>query len=907
MKDRGAFLSKVHKKVFPWGLTGVEAKRLFKAWLATTICFILTLIRPLNAKLGTASYVIAIAALNHHPGRRLGGMFEAVVLGLIGTGFGVAFCVFGHFVTNEIAAYSGMKNGLACLAILEIIMLTIHAFIRSYSPRLFNMVFMFFTVSHFGFLSSLNTPYGAVASSFAYPILLGIAICFIINLLVFPEFGSTYLGTSIVDALNQMHTHVNTTVLFFTGSHENLDESSFKALKMDNIIAQKASLRSNLINSKAVLTESLFEISFSIMSPQELKNCLKIMTNITVPLNALVGACELEYSLLGESHIKPRRENSRSTPYAGHNSNEQQEKDTNEDEANPPSSRAASFIESVKPTREIEHADEKIFLQFLSGIRQPILKLSDAISQSFNIIKLSVAYSYDVPEKKIEILTTDRNTTPSVSLESIDNILKTMAEAITLYDVTVPASLEKITLTEKSALAAEDEILMPREEFFLISSFLLNFREFSNSIVNLLNDTRILLETRKHREERGLSGRRVWFSGFSSRKVFKKYLITGSAEPKETDVRSFTGLKRDGEEGSRKVSDEREKTNRKVDSREYDTKDTDGSKNHKRDYIADLIEYPHRYKIHLRYTLKFVLLLMAVSFPAFSPEMRTWYTNIRGTWVGFIAAMAMESSIGGTFKFFLARSVGVVLGSGWSYLSYVAGNYDRNRYAMSVVFAIGVLPAYYFVLKSPYPKAGFIYIISANMVALSTANPSVPGTILENFAKRCLAMFIGGAAALLVQITLYPIKARTELVRNITRAIQYCNYLEGYVSIGIEKAEVNDLTETHQHAYDMINIYSKQAKQVLGNAEIYLGLTNREPRLKGSFSNFEKVYAEIIFVLRQVIEKFQNISFLRSQYGTAVVDELNVSLLLLLLVFFLSLLMNYRNMYIFIDGSSMEH
>lgn len=856
MKNKRDIWTQVHKFVFPFGLNGVGAKRLLKGWLATTICFIMCLIKPVATVLGSSSYIIAIAALNHHPARRLGGMIEAVVMGLIGTGVGIAFMVFGHFTTNEIAAYSGMRNALAYLAILEIIMLTVHAFIRSYSPRLFNMVFMFFTVVHFGFLSPLSTPYGDLARNFGYPILLGIGICFVINLSIFPEFGSTYLGTSVVKALNEMHTHTNSTVLFFTGSHQGVDQSSTELLTMNNIMTQKAKLRSSLANCKEILTESLFEISVSVMSPQELKKCLKVINNSIVPLNALVGACELEYSLLGESHIYREPE---TTTHTGNN--------LGETEA---SSRPTSFIESIKPTKEIDHADAKVFLEFLRGIKEPILKLSDAISQSFNIVKLSVAYAYDVPEKKVQILSSEPNKMPGLTLESIDNVLQTVAEAITLYDVTVPASLEKITLTDKQALAFGDEVLMPREEFFLISSFLLNFREFSNSMVSMLNETRMIIDIRKRRETKPLKGRSIWFSGFSSRKVFKKYLITGSAEPKETDVRSVTGVKGQDQE-------QQQQNNEGVvyDARPLSKKAKRGIRWRKA--LANFIEYPHRFRHHLRFTLKFVILLMAVTFPAFDPDMRQWYVNIRGTWVGFIAAMAMESSVGGTFKFFLARSVGVVLGSSWSYACYVAGDWGNNRYVVAVMFGIGALPVYYTFLQSNYPKAAMICLISANMVALSTINPSVPGTILENYAKRCLAMFIGGSAALLVQITIYPIKARVELVKNITQAIQYCEYLEGCISQGIEKADVDDIPGFYQRAYDRINYYSRKAKKALINADIYLELTHREPRLKGSFQDLQKVYAEINFVLRQMIEKFQNISFLRSQYGTAVVDELNVS------------------------------
>ena len=53
-------------------------------------------------------------------------------------------------------------------------------------------------------------------------------------------------------------------------------------------------------------------------------------------------------------------------------------------------------------------------------------------------------------------------------------------------------------------------------------------------------------------------------------------------------------------------------------------------------------------------------------------------------------------------------------------------------------------------------------------------------------------------------------------------------------------------------------------------------LATKEPRLKGSFSELNKTYSEIIFVLQQIIDKLHNVAFLRRQYGSSL-SYLNVS------------------------------
>lgn len=864
------------KIIVPYGLSSVMARRLFKGVLSTMICFSLVCIDATNQVLGPASYIIVIIAVISHPARRFGAMLEVVLLVLIGGAIGLAYLALGHFLALKIYDYSGLQNALAFLAVFEIIMLFAHGFIRSIAPRLFQLAFILFLVVHFGFLSSLNVSVPAIVKEYAYPILFGVAICLVVNLLVMPEFGSTHLGSTVVEGMNKVHLHINTTVLFFLGHHDNDEQGIVESLRMEGLLAQKSSVRTALATCKGVLVESIFEISYSFMSPQELKPLVKKLNDTTISTNSLVGACELEYALLGETHL------ARSTSDSSSSAKRKYTEDTNTEDDYENSDidihEPKSLVDSVRPKREIEFGDKELLLQFLVTVRNPVLQLQESISESLNAVNLVIAQAYDVPESNVQLLQVLKNSKEQSDGEtprSLDDMFASLKEQISQYDATVANSLARINLGSEKGRLLFGNALMPRDEFFLLSSFLLNLREFARYTLEFINFAKEIKETRKKREESGFFGRRVWFSGFSSRKVFKKYLSTGGTEVKESGIAST----RDHEQEERSSMDKKRdlKGEKATDPDElnqmaHPSTVSDNGANW-RSIVADIIEFPSRYKSHVRYAFKFTLLLMLVSFPAFSPSMQQWYLDIRGTWVGFNAAVSFESSIGGTIKFFIARTIGLVLGSAWGYASYEAGH-GTNRYVIAVMIGIGIVAGFYVLLASPYPKAGFVNVVSANIVVLSTIRPSVPGTILENFAKRCLSMLVGGVAAFLVQVSLYPVKARVELKMQVIKAVQNCQRLVWASSKGIDGRSNLD-REAHSISHQQMKIHWRRAKKALVAAEANRIETKQEPRIKGSFEKSDKIYKEIIFVLHQITDKFQNIAFLRNEYGSAIMEDLN--------------------------------
>lgn len=884
--------------LLPYGLSRIQALRIGKSWLSTLICFTLAMIDPVADKLGSAIFLIALVSVNAHPGRRVGAELETCILGIGGTVFGLAYTILCLYISQRISAVGTESQALAFLAAMETIMLFFHGFIRSYSPRMFQFVFFFFIVSHFNFLTSYGHPLSLVALSYAAPIFLGYSICLFINIIIFPEFSSTYIGTIVVSTIDDIHTHTNASVGFFIDGKQThsdndggCDNKDTSTNTLASLQARRKVIRGKLSNSATALTESTFELSYAYMAPSEIEPIIDNLTVAATILNAIVGSCELEYCLLGDigRHSKSNDEDSKTNKtkeknasFQGHNNKNNVSTDYKQGDRK--SYVPSSFKESnnseqnkidfdlFKSEREIEFGDKKVLINFLDSVREPVVNLNDNISDCFETIKNTITLCYDVPVEK-----SSYRLSIYEALPTIDEALNKIALSIHSYDSIMPEALQVVSNPSSSVETNGKnksnyvDLLpnfMPREELFLLSSFLLNFRELAVTTCSLMSQCRDLAEVRLEREQRGWKGQKLWFPPLFTKASLFTYLSTGSSEVETSSIftRSSHLNSNYHENSKNKRTNDLEE-----DVRELNKKTKTGRI---RNFIADMVELPSKYGPHTRYGLKFTVCLMLVSFPAFIPQSRSWFADLRGYWVGFVGSLSLDTSIGATLSVFMLRSIGVVFGCSWGYASYAAGWSDTRGYiVITVMIAIGLVVQFYFIITSPQVLAGMVAVISSTVVVLSTIRPTTPDTILQIFAKRTIAMFLGGAVATLVQISLYPVRARDQLAKQIVLAIHYCEDIDGFISLGLN-GNIPSF-EQREEAYQKLNRSWARAKAALELAENYRGLTRQEPRMKGSFRERSKIYEEIIFVLHQIIDKFHNIAFLRKSYGSAVLDEMS--------------------------------
>lgn len=143
----------------------------------------------------------------------------------------------------------------------------------------------------------------------------------------------------------------------------------------------------------------------------------------------------------------------------------------------------------------------------------------------------------------------------------------------------------------------------------------------------------------------------------------------------------------------------------------------------------------------------------------------------------------------------------------------------------------------------------------------------------EIFVKRMVCFLVGGTIALLVELTLFPVRARDRLVESLASTIQQILNMEASVAVGIETPNSMNL---QSEALSARFIHAKdKAEAALAAAQTFLPFTLTEPRLKGNFRGQAMIYNEIIYVLHQIIDRMDHVLHLRKAYGSAVLEELN--------------------------------
>ncbi|CAZ83125.1 unnamed protein product [Tuber melanosporum] len=722
------------------------------------------------------------------------------------------------------------------------ISLFVHGYVRSSTPRLFILVLLMVIPVVIGLTSPIYEMSTVFPRQFFFPILTASAIVLLVNVAIFPEFGSTYLGLTTIEALQKtLKVQKDASQLFLTYRNRQTSDingnSAGKKPSLSDLTEAKAELRKKVAECKGALTECSFELAFSVLAPWELKPIAsKGVKKLVANTLSLVGACESKYALLGDGGVT-------------HNQaaeNKHSGKMRSVEGAN---------IDQVRPRKEIESGDQQLLRYLLERVEEPLSGLQATIDRCVDIINTCVACTFDVPT--LPSLKQGEGTPrrpKGILVQELDVHIDWLENEIEEFGRRSTEALEGAALKETDNVEMIDgEIdVMPRDEIFLISSFMLNLRQAASHTLGMLKHSRKLVELHKDRKET----RSIWFPKIKLR----KWLFSGAEEPE-----SLPAAKRDAYLKEGGDPDEDEMTSRETVRERKDQ----GREKTVRERVADFLEWAGD-SDDVLYAFKLTLGVMLVTWPAFVSGWQMWFYYNRGLWVGLIFILVFENAVGPTIWIFALRAVGTLIGSVWGYAAYEARN--GNEYVIAAMILVGMIPSYYVQLGTRYMKAGMICTISMCVVALSTHLQTVPGSSQENFTKRSVTMLIGGVAATLVQMIVLPAKARVRLKESLASAIVQITKMETCIAYGVD--DTRNIISTPR-LFRKFERSAKKAEAALTSAETFLGFTKQEPRLKGSFDTQEVVYKEIIFVLRQIVDKMENMLQMRKAYGSAVLEQYN--------------------------------
>jgi len=683
-------------------------------------------------------------------------------------------------------------------------------------------------------------------------------------------------------------------------------------VKLKSLTDQKAKLRTQLASCKAAQQECNFELAWAVLPPRDVKPISDThMKKLVANTIALIGACESKYALMGDesdkrdeeakeehepksvtetANIIPGDESSRpSTGVDGSHDESTDEKNKDKrkkkkkkkkNKSKTRLEREIEDLELVKPKKEIQSGDVELLRYLVSRISKPLVDLQEKIDRSVDVVTSCLAYCYDVPK-----LSSGARAPSGIELAEIDIRVDILTTAIAEFDKDSATALEDAaSLRDLDHLQVD---IMPRMETFLISSFLLNLRQAALHTLEMLNQSRILVEKRQARHDR----RRLYAPQIN----WQKWLVSGGEEdalalPEQGRKDARTGKRDDNQEDDDSInSKERLLKKKGVESAPptesqsqsppprrrtgkalSEKAEASGLTHRLRNGLANVIEYLVR-SDDLLYALKLTIAVFLVTWPAFLHQWNEWYSLNRGLWAALQLVLITEVAIGTSVMTFTLRAVGTTIGCVWGYAAYQAHN--GNRVVCVVILVVGIIPSTYIQLGSKYIKAGMVSIISMSIVALATVDRTVPGTATENFLKRLIAFLIGGVVALIVEVTFLPVRARDRLVESLAASIRQVSEMEACLAYGIEMQRNVDV-----HSADVYARFERakgKAQGALTAAQTFLPFCANEPRLKGSFKGLALVYAEILYVLYAVVDRMDNMLHLRQEYGSSVLEELN--------------------------------
>ncbi|OIW28439.1 hypothetical protein CONLIGDRAFT_661844 [Coniochaeta ligniaria NRRL 30616] len=906
-------------------------QRMVKHTVAVTISVIIVIIPAVSHRYGPASYLAAMTAVFCHCSQRFGQMAQSLIFTLIGTLLGLGWAALAMYLSglvfesNEPAAYT-------IRAIFLVVVSMVHGYIRSQSPRLFVLVWLFLLVSFTTLSGTSHHLTVSTATNVLYPILTAMAVLLIVNVTVFPEFSGKFLADTTIQTLTQTQTTLKTATEWFMEPKEDDDGTAGRANKVStagtggstkasrqesrlaNLTAAKGKLRAKLGSCKSALRECMFEIEYAVVPSRSLKPISSTaMGGLVRNVNTLISACESKFVLMGarEADTESRGDTHDSESSYSENGNlspdyrEFLREEHGEGSRRPsrrsqlPISTRTSLeerLEHVKPQREIASGNPDVLETLLARVRAPVTDLLSQVDAAILLVVSCLAYCYDVEKLPAGIIAPK-----GIMLEELDVRVDTFAAAVAFYDLCFQESLSRVAAAE----AANEEVyVMPSIETFLLASSLLSLRQAAEQVMQMLKHARTLVARRQARRDR----RRLYWP----RKInWNRYLRSGGERdvmtlPENARKEARTGKdtktsKTKGKDGGKdKDNDNDSETEGDANRHRQDeeanpphhTTHTPSPSSHAegkepkensksrgtkkpspmwlRTRAANFIESVAQSE-HFAYALKLTIAVMLVSWIAFYGPLNGWFNSMRVVWAPLQLVLVFEVAIGSSLWVFFVRAGGVIFGCLWGYASFEIGR--GNLAALVVILVIGIIPSAYVQLGTPYVKAGMISIVSMCIVALSTVSGTSPAW--DNFVKRLVAFLVGGTVALIVEVALYPVRARDRLVESLSSSIGHISRMQGIIATGSESPSKVTAALRSARLNARFASANQKAQSSLSAADTFLPFCLSEPRLKGSFRSLEPIYKEIIYVLQQIIDRMDNSISLRRAYGSSVLEDLN--------------------------------
>ncbi|KAK9764878.1 hypothetical protein K7432_007269 [Basidiobolus ranarum] len=611
-------------------LTTSAFHSLIRCLFAFVVISLLMIIPSTSRWIGPVNILTCSGLVFFPPIRTLGAQFEASVLGIL---FIMISCAYSYAALASLVAYNSRDNaqdyGAPLITAAFIIFATLvlgylrTKYTRLYTPCVAAQVTLFFALFSNLRITELSF---LIVWNIHKPLLLAVGITFLCSFFIFPQSATGKLADETQNALNltsELLENISKTFLV-AGDDIKLPEE---------LEVTRLSLRSSLGSLNAVGREAMYELSVDRCAPWDYNWIGSTLTTVGQTLGSMLLLVFKERAILP------------SDPHAPSLSSSLVRNDT--------------LVVQIRKNQEFSISDDRIYKALLNTVRDPVARIVRVCCRVISHIQDQLKSKHsdsDSTGPNGQYGRTDVNTS-LVNNSEAHSTIDELEHAIKEFDTTEVLcrhALKEMGLDTK-----------PRDELFMVFTFLFCIREIARKLLKLAKFQKELCKLR-------VTKKRIWWPAVG--------IFTLLSAPRYDDIINTP------EKDIDLVEQDNLAPSRNAEMHQ-----------HLRYRLWQFLMWFQNPEF--KFSIKFTLALCLVAIPAFVSSTYDWFLQVHGNWGLVTVCLVMNQTVGSTISVGIYRIIGTIVGGFWGYLGWLAS--QGNPYIIAVFTYVIAIPCWYFFITKP--------------------------------------------------------------------------------------------------------------------------------------------------------------------------------------------------------------
>lgn len=263
-----------------------------------------------------------------------------------------------------------------------------------------------------------------------------------------------------------------------------------------------------------------------------------------------------------------------------------------------------------------------------------------------------------------------------------------------------------------------------------------------------------------------------------------------------------------------------------------------------------------RHSRHIKFGIKLTAGIVLLTLPSWlAPgDGKRWWLEQRGQWMAISYLFCLETSTGASFRTSIFRILGTISGSLLGLIIYEISRGDP--YALAFLLTLSSIPPAYLMLFTDFQGVGTVMGLTLPIVSLIPTEDDREGVVYVAW-NRGYMIFFGIIAALVVNLFIWPIHARLELVRRVSSITSQLQSL--YLSLSRQMLS-GGLTSSHKSnaAFEKLELSIEkricQARGLVDIMTIEISLKPKRTQVLSELLDHLEIILELLMGLRRCRE-----------------------------------------------------